>query len=103
MPRWLKYLLLGFILLLIGSIPLAMQFDMGSIQGVVTNEVGPVVRASVEVRGAMGGSVRRAESDVAGPATMRSRIFARAGTQCGYERRAMTPFGHPRSPWNADR
>jgi hypothetical protein len=66
MPRWLKYVLLALILMLIASIPLAMQFDRGSIQGTILDNVGPVAKASVEARNVMTGSVTRAESDAGG-------------------------------------
>ena len=66
MPRWVKFVLLGLILLLIGSIPLAMQRETGSIQGMITNDRGPVAKASLEARNVMTGAVTRAESDAAG-------------------------------------
>ena len=66
MPRWLKYLLLFFLLLLIGSIPLAMQLDTGSIRGLVTDDLGPLAKVSIEARNAMTGVVSRVESDSSG-------------------------------------
>ena len=66
MPRWTKFVLLALILLLIASIPLAMQLETGSIQGKITNDRGPVANASVEARNVMTGTVARAVSDTAG-------------------------------------
>lgn len=63
MPHWLRYVLLLFLLLLVGSIPLAMQFETGSINGLVVDDRGPVERASIEAHNAMTGSVSRTESD----------------------------------------
>ncbi len=58
-------LLIAFLLLLV-SIPLAMQRETGGIDGVITNQHGPIAKASVEARNVMSGSVFRAESDAAG-------------------------------------
>ena len=66
MPRWLKFVLLMFLLLLIGSIPLAMQPDAGSIQGVITDNMIPVAKATVEARNIMTGAVARTESSAIG-------------------------------------
>ena len=66
MPRWLKYVLLALILMLIASIPLAMQFDAGSIQGSIRDNIGPVAKASIETRNVMTGSLTRAESGAGG-------------------------------------
>jgi hypothetical protein len=66
MARWLKYVLLLAVLLLIGSIPLAKQVDTGSIEGTITNDRGPLAKASIEARNVMTGTVSRAESDVDG-------------------------------------
>ncbi len=71
MPHWVKYVLLAVVLLfLIGAYPLAMQFETGSIRGVVTNDQGPV-RASVEAHtvltgAVMAGAAARTESDAFG-------------------------------------
>jgi Carboxypeptidase regulatory-like domain len=59
-------LLIAFLLLLLVSIPLAMQRASGSIEGVITNHHGPLAKASVEARNVMSGVVFRAESDAAG-------------------------------------
>lgn len=66
MPHWLKYTLLGLLLLLIGSIPLAMQFQMGIIYGTVTDEVGPVPYASIEARRLGTGAIFHTESNITG-------------------------------------
>jgi len=66
MPRWLKYLLLISILLLIGSIPLAMQIETGSIQGTIADDHAPLAKATVEARNVMTGAVIRTESDIEG-------------------------------------
>jgi hypothetical protein len=61
-----KYALLIILLLLLVSIPLAMQREAGTIEGLITNEIGPVAKASVEARNVVSGAFFRAESDVAG-------------------------------------
>lgn len=66
MPRWLKYILIMFLLLLIGSIPLAMQRDTGSIQGVITDNMIPVAKATVEARNIMTGAMASVESNATG-------------------------------------
>jgi len=66
MTRGVKYGLAILILLLLASIPLAMQFETGSIEGVVTNEIGPIAKASVEARNAISGAAFRTESDAVG-------------------------------------
>ena len=66
MTRGVKYGLAILILLLLASIPLAMQFETGSIEGVVMNELGPITKASVEARNVMSGAVFRTESDAVG-------------------------------------
>jgi len=63
MPHWLKYALLMFLLLLVGSIPLAMQFETGSINGLVVDDRGPIEGASIEAHDSVTGSVSRTESD----------------------------------------
>lgn len=63
MPKVLKYGFLLLLLLLIVSVPLAMQFESGAIEGTVTNDKGPVAAASVEVRNVINGAAYRAESD----------------------------------------
>ena len=66
MTQGLKYGLVILILLLLASIPLAMQFEMGSIDGIVLNELGPVAKASVEARAVTSGAALRTESDAVG-------------------------------------
>lgn len=66
MPRWLKFLILALILCLLTSIPLAMQFENGSIEGFITDQSGPVAGASVEARNRIRGDVLRAISDATG-------------------------------------
>jgi carboxypeptidase family protein len=68
----LKYALLIVVLLLLVSIPLAMQREAGGIDGVIANDSGPIARASVEARNVMSGSVFRAESDAAGHYRLKS-------------------------------
>jgi hypothetical protein len=66
MPRWVKFAILVIFLLLIASIPLAMQLESGSIEGLITNEKGPVPGASVEARNVMSGAVWRTTSGAGG-------------------------------------
>ena len=66
MSRPIKYGLLAAILLLLVSIPLAMQRETGRIDGVITNENGPIAKVSVEARNVMSGVVFRGQSDAAG-------------------------------------
>jgi hypothetical protein len=66
MPRWLKYTLLGAVLLFLASFPLARQFDTGAMEGYITNESGPLAGASVEARNVMTGEVTRVYSNAAG-------------------------------------
>jgi hypothetical protein len=66
MRQWLKYVLFGLLLLLIGSIPLAMQFQMGFIRGTVTDEMGPVPYASIEVRRLGAGAIFHTDSNMTG-------------------------------------
>ena len=66
MPTVLKYILLIAVLLLLVSIPLAMQRQVGGIDGLIMNEHGPIVKASVEARNVMSGAVFRAQSDAIG-------------------------------------
>src|ERR1700687_662374 len=62
MPRILRYAVLIAIFLLLASIPLARQFETGSIEGVIENARGPIANASVEVRDVMSGAMLRVES-----------------------------------------
>jgi hypothetical protein len=66
MTRGLKFGLLILLLLLLASIPLAMQLETGSIEGVVRNDLGSVAKASVEARNVMSGAIFRTESDAVG-------------------------------------
>lgn len=66
MSSTLKYALLIALVLLLATIPLAMQRDTGGIDGLITNERGPIAKASVEARNVMSGAVFRAQSDAAG-------------------------------------
>lgn len=65
MTRGIKFGLLLLLLLLVASIPLAMQLETGAIEGVVMNDLGPVANASVEARDVMNG-VFRAGPDASG-------------------------------------
>ena len=66
MPQWLKFVILALILFLVTSIPLAMQFENGSIEGFITDQSGPVAGASVEARNTTSGDVLRTTSDATG-------------------------------------
>ena len=54
-------------MLLLASIPLAMQREQVSIDGFITNQNGPIAKASVEARNVMSGSVARVQSDAVRP------------------------------------
>jgi len=66
MPRWTKLLLLVLGLLLVATLPLARQFDTGSIEGVITDDRGPLPYASIEARNLMFGDITRGESEIDG-------------------------------------
>jgi hypothetical protein len=66
MSSTLKYPLMIALVLLLASIPLAMQRDTGGINGLITDEHGPIAKASIEARNVMSGIVFRAQSDTAG-------------------------------------
>ena len=66
MSSTLKYALLIALVLLLATIPLAMQRDTGGIDGLITDEHGPIIKASVEARETMSGAVFRVQSDAAG-------------------------------------
>lgn len=66
MSSKLKYALLIALVLLLATLPLAMQRDTGGIAGLITNERGPIAKAPVEARNVMSGAVFRAQSDAAG-------------------------------------
>lgn len=61
-----KYALLIILLLVLVSIPLAVQRGAGAIEGLITNEIGPVAKASVEARNVMSGAFFVVKSDAAG-------------------------------------
>jgi hypothetical protein len=65
MPRWFKFVLIALLLLLLG-VPLAMQWDMGSLEGVITDARGSVKGAYITTRNVMSGAVVRVQSDGAG-------------------------------------
>jgi len=50
MPHWGKIAILVAGVLLLASVPLAMQREPGSIQGIITDQNGPVPNASIEAR-----------------------------------------------------
>jgi hypothetical protein len=64
----MTFVLLILLLFLLASFPLAKQFEpeTGSIQGVITDQLGPVAQASVEARDLATGTILEAESDPAG-------------------------------------
>jgi len=66
MPRWFTYAVLMALLLLLASVPLAKQFDTGSIQGVVSDQVGPLPQALVEARDLATQTIQDTESDLDG-------------------------------------
>jgi len=81
----MKYVLVALLLLLIASIPLAMQLETGSIQGKITNDRGPVANASIGARNVMTGTVAQVVSDAAGACKLenlragRYSLFVQAG------------------------
>ena len=67
MPKWIKFALLALLLLLIASIPLAMvQPYTGSIEGLVTDDAGPVPAAALEAHQQATGLFAHAETDATG-------------------------------------
>jgi Carboxypeptidase regulatory-like domain len=66
MLRWAKFPILTLALLLICWFPSAPQIARGSLQGTITNESGPVAKASVEVRNVITGLLIHTESDAKG-------------------------------------
>jgi len=62
----LKRPILVLALLLLLSIPLAMQFDTGSIEGFISDDRGRLPGASVEARNATTGDVQRTVSEPTG-------------------------------------
>ncbi len=67
MSKTLKYILLIVLILLLGSIPLAMQREDGRIVGLVTDDHGiAIAGAAVEARNTMTGAVFRGVVDGSG-------------------------------------
>lgn len=66
MPHWLKIAIVAALFLLAAALPLAMQRSAGSIEGVLTNDTGPVAGATVEARNIMSGEPAQATSDRSG-------------------------------------
>lgn len=67
MSKWTKFALLGALLLIIAAIPLAkMPSDNGSIEGYITDEMGPVPGALVEAHQQATEVFVHAESDAMG-------------------------------------
>jgi hypothetical protein len=65
MPRWPAYFIFA-------TVVVAKPFDTGCVQGTITNESGPVVKASVEIRNIMTGFLIHTESDAHGAYTFSS-------------------------------
>ena len=95
MSRTLKYVLLIAAVLLLATIPLAMQRGGGTINGLITDEHGPVAKASLEARNVMSGTVFRVQSDATGHYQMES--VPQGAIRCGYKRPDTTPCGFERS------
>ena len=66
MSRTVKFVLLAVALLMLVSIPLAMQFESGSLTGVISDQRGPVRGAAVEARNVVTGVARHSETDSEG-------------------------------------
>ena len=67
MPTAWKLILIGLLILLLGSIPLAMQRDRVALEGTITDDRGAAVAgAAVEARNTMTGAVLRAVADERG-------------------------------------
>ena len=66
MSSTLKYALLIALVLLLATIPLAMQRDTGRIDGVIADAHRAIAKASVEAHNVMSGAVFRAQSDATG-------------------------------------
>lgn len=66
MLKSLNLVVLCFVLFLLVSICLATQFEVGSIEGIVTDECGPVEGASLEARNRLHGDTARTYSDARG-------------------------------------
>lgn len=66
MPRWMRYVILALVFLLLASWRLARQFDTGALEGFITSNAGPLAGASVEARHSIRGDVGRTASDQSG-------------------------------------
>jgi Carboxypeptidase regulatory-like domain len=66
MPHWLKLTLIVVVFLLLASYPLAKQFETGAIEGIVTDDRGPVAMVSVQVRNLMTSVDAHAQTDMTG-------------------------------------
>ena len=66
MPRWLKYSLWILLIVLLTAIPLAMLSEAGSLEGVITDELGPVPGAVVKATNVMTLDVSRTATNSAG-------------------------------------
>lgn len=66
MARKWEFGLIPLMLLLLASIPLAMQLETGAIVGAIRNDYNPVSKATVEARGDRNGVTVRVESDSTG-------------------------------------
>jgi hypothetical protein len=66
MPHWLKLTLIVVVFFLLASYPLAKQIETGAIEGIVTDDRGPVAMVSIQVRNLMTGADARAQTDTAG-------------------------------------
>ena len=66
MLRLTNHALLVLILLLLASMPLAMQIATGTIEGKITDEFGPVPKIAVEARNMITGTVYRDQSNATG-------------------------------------
>lgn len=66
MKPLLRFALLGLLVLLLAALPLAMQYQTGSLDGTVAGRWGPVANATVEVRNLITGKVLVVKTDLLG-------------------------------------
>ena len=66
MPKWFRFTLLAALLLLLAAVSLAMQYRGGTIEGVISNDDGPVAGAVVDARHTMSGEQTQAISGADG-------------------------------------
>jgi hypothetical protein len=66
MRRYLKYALLLLIVLLVSSVPLAMQRETASLEGFIIDDRGPLAQASIEINNSVFRASGRATSDPSG-------------------------------------